>query len=116
MGVEPTKTGRIGLEGVSGRRSGSNHRRSLFHCSIDLRRKKQTVPVDHFRTGGKVVYLDGLLLSLAHVKKRAGDLSVVSNRADTVFGRGLKNVWGDLKRDVRSGRRSGCCAQEDGPR
>src|SRR5271168_2436389 len=101
MRVEPAKSGRIGLESVPSRRSGGDHRRAFFHGSIDLRRKKQTVPVDHFGIAGEVANFDCLLLPLAHAEKRARNLAVVCDSAEVVFRGRLKRVRSDLKRDVR---------------
>src|ERR1700683_5326136 len=46
-------------------------------------------------------------LAFVHAEERAGDLSVVGEGADVVFGRGFEGVGRDFEREVGRGLRSG---------
>ena len=99
--VVPAEAGRLRRERIACARAGSDHRRAFFHRTVDLRGQEQTVPVDDLRIGGTIANCDRHFTPFSHAQQRTGNLSVIGDGLDLVFGRGFKHAGRNLERDVR---------------
>src|ERR1700749_1573131 len=110
--VIPAETCWPGSHDVARRRTRRNHWGAFLHCSVDIRRQVDAMPMNDLRIFREVPNLNRLRFSLTHPEQRAGNLAVVSHGPYVMFRRSFQRVWRNLKRYVRR-RGAGCTGQNE---